>query len=131
MGLGDDVAHCRLNHRTPDPSFECSSTTGKFKISWARRANAICGLWKFTSAYFFQMVREKSCDYVLIIDMKKIRDNLSWLCRSKARAPSAKIIYSNPASDIVRSVKTTANDQNNNIQRYFHIFKGQKSSISG
>ena len=29
---------------------------------------------------------------------------------------SAKIIYSNPASDIVRSVKTTAYDQNNNIQ---------------
>ena len=33
MGLGVDVAHCRLNHQTPDPSFECSSTTGKFKIS--------------------------------------------------------------------------------------------------
>ena len=25
MGRGDDVAHCRLNRRTPDPSFECSS----------------------------------------------------------------------------------------------------------
>ena len=74
MGRGDDVAHCRLNRRTPDPSFECSS---------------------------------------------------------KARAQSAKIIYSNPASDIVRSVKTTANDQNNNIQRYLHIFKAQKSSKSG
>ena len=35
------------------------------------------------------------------------------------------------ASDIVRSVKTTANDKNNNIQRYFHIFKAQKSSKSG
>ena len=69
MGRGDDVAHCRLNRRTPDPSFECSS---------------------------------------------------------KARAPSAKIIYSNPASDIVRSVKTTANDQNNNIQRYFDILRGKK-----
>ena len=34
------------------------------------------------------------------------------------------------ASDIVRSVKTTANDKNNNIQRYFHIFKAQKSSKS-
>ena len=44
---------------------------------------------------------------------------------------SAKIIYSNPASDIVRSVKTTAYDQNNNIQRCFHILKAQKSSKSG
>ena len=26
------------------------------------------------------------------------------------------IIYSNPVSDIVRSIKTTAYDQNNNIQ---------------
>ena len=34
------------------------------------------------------------------------------LCKSKARASSAKIIYSNSASDIVRSVKTTAYDQN-------------------
>ena len=47
--------------------------------------------------------------------------------QSKARASSAKIVYSNPASDIVRSVKTTAYDQNNNIQWYFHIFKAQKS----
>ena len=31
-----------------------------------------------------------------------------------------------PASDIVRSAKTTAYDQNNNIQWYFHIFKAQK-----
>ena len=38
-------------------------------------------------------------------------------------ASSAKVIYSNPASDIVRSVKTTAYDQNNNIKWYFHIFK--------
>ena len=29
---------------------------------------------------------------------------------------NAKIIYSNPANDIVRSVKTTAYDQNNNVQ---------------
>ena len=28
----------------------------------------------------------------------------------------------NPASEFVRSVKTTAYDQNNNIQWYFHIF---------
>ena len=38
--------------------------------------------------------------------------------------------YSNPASDIVPSVKTTMYNQNNNIQCYFHIFKVQKSSKS-
>ena len=42
-----------------------------------------------------------------------------------------KIIYSNPASDIVRSVKTTAYDQNNSIQWYFHIFKVENSSKCG
>ena len=42
-----------------------------------------------------------------------------------------KIIYSNPASDFVRSVKTTAYDQNNNMRRYFHIFNAQKSPKSG
>ena len=29
---------------------------------------------KFTSAYLFQIVREKSCDYLLIIYMKRFRD---------------------------------------------------------
>ena len=43
------------------------------------------------------------------------------------RASSAKIIYSNPANDIVRSVKTIAYDLNNKIQRCFQIFKAQKS----
>ena len=28
----------------------------------------------FTSAYLFQIAQEKSCDYLLIIDMKKFRD---------------------------------------------------------
>ena len=28
----------------------------------------------FTSAYLFQTAQEKSCDYLLIIDMKKFRD---------------------------------------------------------
>ena len=37
----------------------------------------------------------------------------------------------NPASDFVRSVKTTAYDQNSNMQWYFYIFKAQKSSNSG
>ena len=39
---------------------------------------------------------------------------------------SAKIIYSNPASDIVCLVKTTMYNQNNNMQWYFHIFKAVK-----
>ena len=34
-----------------------------------------------------------------------------------------------PASDTVRSVKTTAYDQNSNIQWYFYIFKEQKAQI--
>ena len=42
-----------------------------------------------------------------------------------------KNIYSSPAGDIVRSVKTTAYDQNSNIQLCFHTFKAQKSSKSG
>ena len=42
-------------------------------------------LKKLISAYLFQIARENSCDYVLIIYMKKIRDSLSRLCRSKAR----------------------------------------------
>ena len=29
---------------------------------------------KFTSAYLFQIAQEKSCDYLLIIHMKKFRD---------------------------------------------------------
>ena len=29
---------------------------------------------KFTSAYLFQITQEKSCDYLLIIYMKKFRD---------------------------------------------------------
>ena len=33
-------------------------------------------------------------------------------------------------SDFVSSVKTTAYDQNNNIQWYFHIFRAQKRSKS-
>ena len=85
---------------------------------------------KIYSCLFIPNYRKKLCDYVLIIYMKKY-EILLYLCRRKARASSAKIIYSNPTSDIARSVKTTAHDQNNNIQGYFHIFKVQKSSKSG
>ena len=33
--------------------------------------SAICSLKKFTSAYLFQIAREKSCDYLLITYIKK------------------------------------------------------------
>ena len=35
------------------------------------------GFEKFTSAYLFQSAQEKSCDYLLIIYMKKFRDGLA------------------------------------------------------
>ena len=80
--------------------------------------------------------REKSCDYVLIIYMKKYEIAYHNYAEAKCTS-SAKITlffksgyYSNPASDIVPSVKTTMYNQNNNIQCYFHIFKVQKSSKS-
>ena len=47
------------------------------KIARARRASTICGLspivifLQLISAYLFQIVREKSWDYVLILYMKK------------------------------------------------------------
>ena len=56
-------------------------------------------LKKSTSAYLFQIAREKSYDYVLIKHMKKYE-----------------IAYHKPASDIVCSVKTSTYDQNNNIK---------------
>ena len=66
---------------------------------------------KLMSAYLFQIAREKSCNYVLIIYMKKYE-----------------IAYHNyaEASDMMRLVKTTTYAQNNNIQCYFQIFKAQK-----
>ena len=40
---------------------------------------------KFTSAYLFQIAQEKSCDYLLIIYMKKFRDGTWWLSRRNVR----------------------------------------------
>ena len=58
---------------------------------------AICGLWKnFPHAHLFLIVREKSCDYVLIIYMKKY-EIAYHNCAEVKRASSAKIIYSNRA----------------------------------
>ena len=82
-------------------------------------------LRKFTSAYLFQIARKKPCDYILMIYIK-IRDSWSQLCRSKARALTAKIFHLNPEGDIARSVKTTACDQRNNLRWHFHIFEAQK-----
>ena len=68
------------------------------KIARARRASTVCGLppivvfLQLTYTYLFQIAREKSWDYVLIIHMKKIQDSLSQLCKSKTRASSAKIM---------------------------------------
>ena len=45
------------------------------------------------------------------------------------RTSNGKIIHSNPASDTMRSVKTTAYDLNNDIEWNFHIFKAQKIQI--
>ena len=44
------------------------------KIARARKASAIWGSERFTSAYLFQIASEKSCDFLLIIYMKKKRD---------------------------------------------------------
>ena len=71
-------------------------------------------LKKLISAYLFQIARENSCDYVLIIYMKKIRAYHDYV--EAKRASNGKIIYSNPASDTMRSVKTTAYDLNNDIE---------------
>ena len=81
---------------------------------------------KLTSAYIFNIAREKSFDYVLIIYMKKYKIAYHNYAEAKCTS-SAKITffksgyYSNPASDIVLSVKTTMYNQHNNIQCYFHI----------
>ena len=104
--------------------FMCIISIGNHMIS-----SAICGLWnnlQVPSAYLFQIAREKSCDYALTIYMKKY-EIAHHSCAEAKRSSSAKIIYSNPASDIVRSVQTATYDQSNNIQWYFHIFKAQKS----
>ena len=51
-------------------------------------------LKKFTSAYLFQIAREKSRDYVLMIYMKKYEVAYHNYAEAK-RASSAKITYSN------------------------------------
>ena len=66
---------------------------------------------------YSKLHEKKSCDYVLIISMEKYAK-----CGHQVQK---QLIQT------VRSVKTTAYDQNNNMQWYLHIFKAQKSSKSG
>ena len=45
------------------------------KIARACRGRVQFGVFEgFTGAYLFQIAQEKSCDYLLIIYMKKFRD---------------------------------------------------------
>ena len=81
------------------------------KIARARRASAI--LWslkKLTSACLFQIAREKSCDYLLIICMENTRWSIIIKHKQSARQVQ-KIIYSNRAFSQNNCV-----DQNNNMQ---------------
>ena len=78
-----------------------------------------CELWQgimqlSLSVYLFQIAREKSCDYVLIIYIQEYERGYLNCVEAKRAHQVQKIIYLNPASDIVRSAKTTAYDQNNN-----------------
>ena len=59
------------------------------------------------SVYLFQIAREKSCDYVLIIYIQEYERGYLNCVEAKRAHQVQKIIYLNPASDIVRSAKTT------------------------
>ena len=95
-----------------------------------RNSNAVCQYvdvnwsltkWvQFTSAYLFQIAREKSCVCVLITYMKKYEIAYHDWAEAK-RAHQVKNDFFNPLA----SVKTTAHDHNINIQWYFHIFRAQ------
>ena len=62
--------------------------------------------------------------------MKKYEIAYHYYAEAK-RASSAKIIYSNPASDIVRSVKTTAYDQKKYIYIYICVIHQPRSVLIG
>ena len=62
--------------------------------------------------------------------MKKYEIAYHYYAEAK-RASSAKIIYSNPASDIVRSVKTTAYDQKKIYIYIYVLFTSQGLSLLG
>ena len=58
---------------------------------------------KVDECLFFPNYMRKSNDYLLVLNMKKIFESLSWLCRSTARESGALIIYLNLTNFIVRS----------------------------
>lgn len=58
---------------------------------------------KVDECLFFPNYMRKSNDYLLVLNMKKIFESLSWLCRSTARESGALIIYLNLTNIIVRS----------------------------
>ena len=57
----------------------------------------------------------------LIIYMKKFK--LAYRNYAEAKRIKCKNNLFKPFSDIVRLIKTTAHDQSNNKQWYFHVFK--------
>lgn len=56
-----------------------------------------------TNAYSFQITWENQMIIFLVLNMKKIFESLSWLCRSTACESGALIIYLNLTNFIVRS----------------------------
>ena len=94
-----------------------------------------CNLWslkKFISAYLFQIAWEKSFDDVLTIYqyMKKYKIAYHNYAEAKRVHQVRKQVIQILLATFCVLVKTTAYDQNNNTQWYFHIFKVQKSSKS-
>ena len=82
------------------------------KNAQPRGASAIFGLWKNLKVLIYSKLHSKSCDYVLIIYMKKYEIGYHYYA-------GAKRAHLNPASEIVRSVKTTTYYQNNNSTMIF------------
>ena len=87
----------------------------------------ICGLWKnlWDSAYLFQTAREKSCDYLLINFIKKLRDSfkitLTGSVNTCIKSLRANIIYSNTAN-----IDHHTSSQNNILLHIFKVCKLQK-----
>ena len=65
--------------------------------------------------FIYSKLHEKN-DYVITIYMKKYEIACHNYVKAKRAHQVQKIIYSNPASNMVLSVKTTAYDLNNSIQ---------------
>ena len=62
-----------------------------YQISWARRTNAICGLWKIYKCWFIQIAREKPCDYLLIIYMQKLESLFFFYMSALVTAPCSRL----------------------------------------